>query len=350
MAIRTLRILATAGALDPIATLLQGDEVALDPVLVDGEEQVLWRGARCPIADAAPEIGWFSPELFRAGIASHFLALAAGAPSLGWMQSARAGFNDPGLAPLVERGVRLTTSDGPAVAMAEYALAQVLDHYQRGPERRAAQAEALWRPLPFRELGGTSWLLFGFGSVGREIAARARPFGARITGVRRSGGTDPFADRIVTPAEADAALAEADVLILSLPLSRETENMADAAFLARLKPGALFINVGRGALVDEEALRAALDGGRPGHAVLDVTRTEPLPPESWMWRHPGITLTPHVSGLGKGTFARTLALFADNLRRFARGEPLRNEVRAADVMASAGLDGAPAASGSNRGG
>jgi phosphoglycerate dehydrogenase-like enzyme len=334
---RTLKILAGADTLHVIARMVEPDGIRLDPVAVDAEEGVLWQGRRCAIADAAPELGWFSPELFQRGLNARFLELAADAPSLVWLQSSAAGFNGAGFAPLVRKGVRLTTSDGTAVAMSEYVLGQVLDHFQRGRERRAAQAAAQWKPLQFHELGDTRWLIVGFGAIGREIARRARPFGVHITGVRRSGGTDELTDRIVSPDALADMLPQADVVILCVPLSRHTENLANASFFAALKPDALLLNVGRGGLLDEEALHASLDAGRPAHAVLDVMRAEPLPPESWLWRHPKVTVTAHTSAWGDGMLGRSRRLFAENLRRFVRGGPLLNEANPADVTASEGL-------------
>src|SRR5690606_16430312 len=117
-------------------------------------------------------------------------------PGLQWLQSGTAGLDNPAFARLSARGTRLTSSDAPAASIAELVLASVLDHYQRGPERRAAQAQAVWRPLPFREIARSNWLIIGFGAIGREVGQRARAFGAHVTGIRRSGGTEPAADRI----------------------------------------------------------------------------------------------------------------------------------------------------------
>jgi phosphoglycerate dehydrogenase-like enzyme len=111
--------------------------------------------------------------------------------------------------------------------------------------------------------------------------------------------------------------------------------MADTAFFQAMKPGAVFVNVGRGGLVDEDALLAALDQGKPEHAILDVFRTEPLPADSRFWDHPRVTLTPHASPLGSGLSGRSDALFLDNLNRFLDGRPLLNAVTAEDVLGAA---------------
>jgi phosphoglycerate dehydrogenase-like enzyme len=127
-------------------------------------------------------------------------------------------------------------------------------------------------------------------------------------------------------------LPEADVVVLSVPLTPDTEDLADGAFFAAMKPGSVLVNVGRGGLVDETALLAALDRGAPEHAVLDVFQVEPLPKESPFWDHPRVTLTAHASGNGAGAGARNDETFLENLRRWTAGEPLLYEAQASDVL------------------
>jgi len=107
--------------------------------------------------------------------------------------------------------------------------------------------------------------------------------------------------------------------------------MCDAAFFKALKPGAILINIGRGGLIDEDALRAGLDRGQPAHAVLDVFATEPLPPDSWFWDHPKVRVSAHTSNSGDGNLARGDELFLDNLARYLAKQPLRNEADPAEV-------------------
>ena len=175
-------------------------------------------------------------------------------------------------------GIRLTKSDAQAPAIAEYVLAHALARLHPIAEQRAAQDARDWRRVEFREVADTRWLLVGFGAIGREVAARLRPFGAHVMAVRRHPAPDPLADAVIGPDAVASALPETDVIVLAAPLTAETEGMVDAGFLAAAKPGALLVNVARGGLVDEDALRAALDG-ELGHAVLDVFDEEPLPPE-----------------------------------------------------------------------
>ena len=176
-------------------------------------------------------------------------------------------------------------------------------------------------------MAGTKWQIIGFGAIGQACGRRLRALGVDVTGVRRSGGPDPAADRIVQPDAVSDQLGDADVVVLSLPLTPVTEDLADDAFFAAMKEDSLLINVGRGGLVDETALMAALDRGAPAQAYLDVVREEPLPPESPIWTHPKITLTPHISALTEGSKVRTDAVFLENLDAFLSGAPLRNEVK-----------------------
>ena len=277
----------------------------------------------------APTLAWATHDLFVTPVARDFMVALLKSPGLKWLQSASAGVDNPVFGQLVSRGVRLTTSHGQAVAMADYVLCGVLDHYQRGPERRAAQSAHDWKRMEVREVLGTRWLMIGFGAVGQAVAARARAFGAYTIGARRNQSADPLADQII-PADGYAdELRSADVVVLACPLTPRTTHKANAEFFASMKDGAVLVNVGRGGLVDEAALLSALDAGKPAHAVLDVFETEPLPADSRFWTHPRVSLTAHASGMGNGQNDRNRDLFLDNLERYLDGKPLRNEVAAA---------------------
>jgi phosphoglycerate dehydrogenase-like enzyme len=218
--------------------------------------------------------------------------------------------------------------------MAEYVMAGVLDAFQGGAERRRLQAEHRWERQPFREINGSRWLIVGFGAIGKGVADRARAFGAHVTGVRRDQAPDPSAERIAAVSDLPALLPEADVVVLCCPLTAETHHLANAAFFAAMKPGAVFVNVGRGGLVDESALLAALDKGIPEHAVLDVFEAEPLPQDSPFWSNPRVSLTPHSSGMSAGNAPRNDHLFVENLRRYLAKQPLLNEANPKDVVPS----------------
>lgn len=278
------------------------------------------------------DCAWISPDTVFATITDHFFDRLLQSPGLQWVHSSGTGFDLPIFAALVSRGVRLTNSHAQAVGMADYVLWGVLDHFQGGKARAAEQAAHRWTKSRSREIGGTHWLIIGFGAVGEGVARRARSFDAHVTGVRRSGGTSPHADRMIMPDQLFDHLGNSDVVVLSVPQTNASINMVDAAFLAAMKPGSVLVNVGRGSAIDEDALLAALDSGTPEHALLDVFRVEPLPTDSRFWDHPRVTLTAHSSAVSSGAAARNDDLFRDNLVRYSAGDPLRNQVDPAEVL------------------
>ena len=164
------------------------------------------------------------------------------------------------------------------------------------------------------------------GHIGRAVAQRARSFDAHVTGVRGRPAGDEPADVTIEPAALASALPDSDVVVLTTPLTDETRGMADAAFFGAMKGGSVLVNVARGGLVDEAALLAALDRGRPAHAVLDVFEEEPLPAWSRFWSHPRVTMSAHCAAASPGTARRNDALFLDNLDRFLSGKPLRMQI------------------------
>lgn len=249
---------------------------------------------------------------------------------LDWFQSSAAGIEHPMLQAIGKKAAVYSGSHEQSEAIAEWVIWAGLDHFQGGPARRAAQAAHNWERLPFREISSTHWLVIGFGAIGQSSGRRLRALGAEVTGVRRSGGSSEAADQIITPGELPAALGRADVVLLSLPLTDDTENMANAAFFESMQPGSLFVNVGRGGLVDEGALIAALDRGQLAHASLDVVREEPLSADHPIWAHPKITLTPHISALTPQSGQRTDKVFLTNLALFLEGKPLKNQVSPAE--------------------
>jgi phosphoglycerate dehydrogenase-like enzyme len=307
------------------------DLPGIEPVLMQKDGRILLDGKEVTAEDANAEIGWANSDLFAGPVREYMIALLK-TPKLRWLQSGAAGFDNPVFAQIVSKGARLTTSHVQAVGMAEYTLATVLDHLQRGPERRAEQAAHRWTRLQFKEVMHSRWLIVGFGAIGQEIARRAKAFGAHITGIRRNQAPHELADAIAPQEKILDLLPDADVVVLCVPLSKQTESLANARFFAAMKADAVLVNIGRGGLVDEDALLAALDAGKPAHAILDVFRTEPLPAESKFWSHPRVTVTPHASPIGSGLTARGDDLFVENLHRYMSGKPLRDEADPKDVM------------------
>jgi phosphoglycerate dehydrogenase-like enzyme len=306
-----------------------GDRLEL--LIVDEAGGVTLGGRPLTVEKAAPEAAWANADVFFGASARPFMTAALKSPDLKWVQSGAAGFDYPVFGQFVQKGAKLTTSHGQAVGMADYVLWGVLDAFQNGAGRRADQAARRWEKQQFREIAGSRWLILGFGAIGRGVAERARAFGAHVTAVRRSPAADALAE-VVAPDRFLDLLPEADVVVLAAPATPQTHHIANAAAFGRMKPGSVFVNVGRGALVDEEALLAALNRGVPEHAVLDVFEVEPLPAESPFWAHPRVTLTPHASGVTSGNVTRNDALFVENLRRYLAGEALKNEADPKDVL------------------
>ena len=305
----------------------------LEPVIMDASGALSLGGRPIDLEAAALEAAWTNNDVWFGGNARDFAVAILKSPTVKWMQSGAAGFDNPMFGQLVQRGVRLTTSHGQAVGMADYVLWGVLDHVQRGPERRAAQAAHDWKRMQFRDLASTHWVVIGFGAIGEGVGRRAKAFGARVTGVRRNQSPHPSADAIAALADLPRLLPDADVVVLAAPLTPETRDLVDSAFVGAMKPRSILVNVGRGGLVDEAALLAGLDRGAPAHAVLDVFQTEPLPADSPFWDHPGVTLTAHASGVSEGQPVRNDELFLENLGRYMAGEPLLHEAEARDVLA-----------------
>lgn len=288
-----------------------------------------------PWEEAGVEVAWPTADLFERGAPLRpFFAFLLQSTTLRWIQSSAAGVDAPVFAQLVRQGVRLTTSHVTDIPISEYVLRAVLDHYQRPEEWVASTAERAWRRHDFREVHGTTWLVYGVGSIGTATAVRARAFGATVIGVRRAPAGGEPVDRMVRPDEVVApdVLGAADVVVLAAPATPATSGLVDEAFLAAMKPQSLLVNIARGALVDEAALVRALDAQTTLEAaVLDVASAEPPPPESPLWDHPRITLTPHDAAGGTGRYARAADLFFDNLDRYRRGDALRHEVTAGDL-------------------
>lgn len=328
-----MRLLIHEKAYHRTRTAIAAHGAAIEPLLVSDAGEITLAGAPVTPDAAAPDVVWANADAFFSPGARAFMTAALKSPNLKWVQSGAAGFDNPVFGQFIQKGARLTTSHGQAVGMADYVLWGVLDALQGGPDRRAAQSAGQWTRHVFREIEGSRWMIFGFGAIGRGVAVRAKAFGAHITAIRRSASPDPAADHMATRGEFLNLLPTTDVLVLCSPLTPETRHVADAAAFGRMKPGSIFVNVGRGPLVDEPALLAALDQGIPSHAVLDVFETEPLPADSRFWGHPRVTLTPHSSGMSVGNAHRNDVLFLENLARYLKGGALENEALPADVLA-----------------
>jgi phosphoglycerate dehydrogenase-like enzyme len=290
-----------------------------------------------PADNIHPEVACATGDLFFGGGAAPWFELLLNLRSLRWFQSPAAGYialYDR----LLQRGVRVTGAHVNAIPIAEYVLQSVLAHFQRAEEWTAARRAHEWRPHEFREVFGTTWLVVGVGAIGSAVAERARALGARVLGHRRHpDGSEPV-HRMLRRDDLLDELPRCDVVVVAAPATPETKAFVDERFLAAMSPGSVLVNVARGALVDEPALLAALDRGRPEAAVLDVFATEPLSADSAFWDHSRVVLTPHSSAGGLGRHGRVVDLFVENLARYRSKQPLVHEVVSVDGAAGTWLD------------
>ncbi|HVO08015.1 MAG TPA: D-2-hydroxyacid dehydrogenase [Burkholderiaceae bacterium] len=287
---------------------------------------LLLDGHEVGLRETAVHLCWISLDIFEQHLAARIESLLHEAAGLRWLHTVHAGLDWPIYAALLARGVRVSRSHAQAPAIAEFVLAHVMAVFQRHERIHASQREHRWLPHPFRELASSRWLVVGAGHAGLEIARRARALGATVVGVARGEIGDPAIGHAIKPDHLPFELPSADVVVLSCPLTDATRDLVDRTFLAAMKDSAILVNIARGGLVDEAALLEALDGGRLAHAILDVTRIEPLPPDSPLWAHERVRLTAHSAYAGSGTAARNDELFAENLRRYLAREPLLYEV------------------------
>jgi len=253
-------------------------------------------------------------------------------PRLRWFQQWAAGADWLADCPEAsERDFLLTSASGIAAAVVvEQVFGYLISFTRRLREAWAAQRDRAWRkPLPDQcgELAGKTLLVAGLGAIGARVVQVARGFDMRVVGVRRHPSVPARGvDRVGGPHDLAELLPDADVVVAALPHTRETLHFFSAAAFARMKSGALFVSTGRGKVVDEAALIGALRGGRLAGAGLDVYEREPLPADSPLWTMESVIMTPHQGAAFPARFERTMALFIDNLARFAAGEALRNLV------------------------
>ena len=262
-----------------------------------------------------------------AGVLDHVVSRS---PNLRWIHSAAAGVDRIATPAVRDRGLIVTNARGVfSRPIAEYVVMMSLAIARRLPQLLELQRERTWQPLRGRELSELTVGIVGYGSIGVELARLLGPFGCRIIATRRhpelgaGEGTDVELyglDRL------DELLTASDIVVVAAPLTEETAGLIGAEQLGRMREDAWLINIARGRLIDELALRRALEAGWIGGAVLDVFSEEPLPPDSPLYGTPNIVITPHTSWASDRVAERTVDLFVDNLKRHAAGEPLRNVV------------------------
>lgn len=302
-----------------------GDEITR---IAPGLEVILYEGSE-PLGDAVLSrvtLAFFSEDTWPDRSRGIVLSILK-SPNLRWLQTFSAGVDSPFFIDLMNRGVRLSTASGATaspiaqtVVMYMLALSRDLRRWMR------AQEMSRWSRHTFDELDGSSLAVVGMGPIGLEIARLGAALGMSVEGVRRTPtGDEPCP---TFPMEdLDSVLSRAQWVACALPLTDDTRGLFGERRFALMPAGARFMNVGRGELVDEDALVSALVSGHLAGAGLDVFAVEPLPETSPLWSMDNVIITPHNSGTSTSTTGRSMSIFLDNLARWVAGEELTNEVR-----------------------
>ena len=257
------------------------------------------------------------------------------AKKLKWIHSTAAGVKQLMYPELRDSEILVTNPRGVfSMPMAEHTMGLLLALARNFPDSVRQQDRARWsqqeiwdKPPHLTELNGKVLLIVGYGSIGREVAKRAKGFDMRVWGVTRSGeGDRTHVEKIVSAAKLLDVLPDADYVLISAPETAETGHLIGAAQIARMKRGAKLINVARGSLLDEASLLRALESGALGSAALDVAHLEPLPAESALWKAPNLMITPHTSAVSDKLWERETALLVDLLERWFDGREMFNRV------------------------
>jgi D-2-hydroxyacid dehydrogenase (NADP+) len=256
------------------------------------------------------------------------------AKKLKWIHSTATGVAQLMYPQLRDSGIMVTSPSGIfSVPMAEHtmglllALARNFPDAVRGQDRARWAQQEIWDKQHLTEVNGQVLLIVGYGSIGREVAKRAKAFDMRVWGITRSGaGERAYVEKIFAAAQLHEALEAADYVLICAPETAETKHLIGAAEISQMKRGARVINVGRGSLLDEAALVQALGSGALGGAALDVAQTEPLPAESPLWKAPNLFITPHTSGVSDRLWDRQTTILIELLERWFDGRELFNRV------------------------
>jgi phosphoglycerate dehydrogenase-like enzyme len=252
------------------------------------------------------------------------------APNLRWVQGSGAGVSQLTSAGLADAGIRLTTAAGVnAVSISEFVIARLLQMWKRLPEIDAHQRQREWQPTFGREITGLTLGVVGLGAIGRQVAKRARGMGLSVIAQRRTanpGDIDPDVDELLGLGGLAELAGRSDAIVSAVPETADTIDLFDAKFFAAMRPGALFVNVGRGSAVVEGALTEALCSGQLAGAAIDVVRDEPLTSDSPLWDVPNLWISPHSATAPEHFWSNLHELLRENVRHYLAGEPLRNEV------------------------
>jgi phosphoglycerate dehydrogenase-like enzyme len=283
--------------------------------LPDGIEVDVWTGGH-PLPGTKDEVEFIVlPHGQKPGMLTEITSL----PSLKVIQLNSAGAEH--IRPYIPNRITLCNARGAHdAATAEWTAGVIVAHIRNFPRFIRAQEEQEWDYTTSESVGGKHILIVGYGSIGAAVERRLAGWEVTIDRIARHArpGVKPIT-------QLDEALPAADVVVILLPVTDETRQLVNADFLSRMKDGALLVNAARGAIVDTDALVKELTSTRL-KAALDVTDPEPLPADHPLWRAPGLLLTPHIGGAVTGARVRAYRIVADQLARYARGEPLLNVI------------------------
>jgi phosphoglycerate dehydrogenase-like enzyme len=305
----------------PLRVVNQLGERAANAVLHDfPDAEIIEVGADGPPSGFAADVlfgGWGDWEM-----------LAPWVRSVPWVQLSGTGID--GLPADLFDGRTVTCARGASgVAISEFVLAAMLAFAKDMPKVWLEAPPKHWNFHPLSTLEHKTLGLVGLGGIGTEIARRAIPFGMRVRAVRRTAAPSPVAGVEIVTKFSDL-LPSVDHLVLAAPGTQRTHHLVDATALAAVKPGVHLVNIARGSLVDQDALRVALDDGRVAMATLDTVDPEPLPAGHWMYAHPKVRLSAHVSWGTTEHFTGAIAVLVENLHRYVDGRPLRDLVDLAE--------------------
>lgn len=257
----------------------------------------------------------------------HIESLYAKAKQLKWIHALSAGVEELNLPQLLDSPVILTNSKGiHGIPVSEHVFAMLLS-FTRGLHLYTQNQQAkIWKRVYTDELYEKTLAIIGLGSIGREIAKKAKAFSMNVVATKREITTEIFVDRLYNPAELKEMLAIADYVVVALPLLPETANFITRDHFAVMKKTAYFINIARGGVVVEEDLIAALQEEQIQGAGLDVFLTEPLPKTSLLWELPNVIITPHIAAMSPYYLDRAVKLLSDNLSRFLENTVMHNVI------------------------
>ncbi len=269
--------------------------------------------------------------LLRGGVPAAVLDhVVSRSPNLRWIHSVSAGIERVATPSVRARGLIVTNARGVfSRPIAEYVVMMCLAIARRLPQLLELQRERTWQPLRGQELAELTVGIVGFGSIGADVARLLAPFECRVIATRRHperGTAEAPNVELLGLDRLGELLRESDVVVVAAPLTDATAGLIGAEQFQEMLEDAWLINVARGRLIDEVALRRALESGWIGGAVLDVFSEEPLTPDSPLYRTPNVVITPHTSWASNRVAERSIELFVENLRRYRAGEPLHNVV------------------------